>query len=389
MNTQWINRGTLNSQLADKLTTVGFMLSADDPEQLRRRVQAEDAEGNPVDAVYHRVTDNDLLTSAPDSAMAHPARAEIIGDGRVRLSWPDEAQSTIYPLADALAESGTGTPPRSFALWVTEYASSAVYTSFWNRLVNYNGGPERHYARLWITGTVGERGTGADIELEAVDSWRPGRPLYIPGNQLEFPLSALRDFTGEHTIAPVEHELLDMTGPHRNIALLGTNGLTQDSFRNVNSSYDRDPPAWKAFNGYRDVGYPLTPEAQDNPDGYWQVRRETSTSYHGVEVDFGRVVEGISGVGIRVRKGYDERWFSPKRIRVAVSEDGAVYGGEANLLRSNADGVTNEVDAFLIFKQPQRARFVRVMFNGHFDGGVSAGSTIYVGNVEVYQAGSW
>lgn len=351
----WAAHKAVNGALSGAFSVTDFMLSADPPEKLAPRL-TDLFEGRgyyPVMYYQKPLWDTSALT--PHNRHTIPSNLELSVAGTVRLRWGELADQAVYPALDELAASPEG-PVRSFAAWIYDYALHVENTYLYGKLSDYSrGGGDNRFARLWVVGTVGPHGSGADLELEGIGSWRPGYPLYIPGNQLEFPLELVHGVRQPYQPAPVGYPLLETEGPFRNIAQVGLNGLTEGHFTaSAGLGYHAFSPGgdWRTTQG----------------DGYGQW----------VEVDFGRVVEGITGFSLTASGTH-----SPKTTSLLVSDDGVDYTEAARHVFG-----TYPARDVVWMDAPVNARHVRFHFiDRHYAG--SYYRWVELEQVEVYQAGSW
>ena len=315
----------LNTRTGTGLTNVPthapvFLLSRDPVETLTQRV-----------AGRHYIATEKLPdcfettnTFAPQDRDATPNRLELTDTGLLRLLWSPSVPETIYPASDTSAELTQG-PIQSFAVWIGEFSATQNSSGYYSR--NRIAIAER-YAKgpiLFLTGTVGPKGSGADLELEAIEDWRPGRPIYLPGNELTLPFRVVRGM--DHS--PAEAGSWERDGPHGNIAVPGLNGLTNASF----SASANSGGAYRAFNGWQGRRKTRASASQDE----WDTRWGAETDFigrdedgwrkveHWLQVDFGKVVTNLSSLCLRSapidRYGKpDRRWQSPYRFRVQTSK---------------------------------------------------------------------
>lgn len=132
-------------------------------------------------------------------------------------------------------------------------------------------------------------------------------------------------------------ELLDTTGQYGNIALIGTNDLTIESY-SASGTYYLDIPA-SAFDGYI---YPTMlindASSQRVYRGVWISPRNVNTDQW-LQVDFGKLVN-ISGFRIAIYHGHQGRL--PKDIIIQTSNDGVTFVDQEFLTLDNvADQVIN------------------------------------------------
>lgn len=378
----WINRPALDTVLNDKLSTLGFLLSTDTPEVLRERLEVPyrytNARGQSFwREHYRRVTEG---TQVLTTGLQHtdPARLEVTAEGRLRLVWNATAGGVLFPRTDGY-QVESDVPVRTFAVWLSDFGLGDSYTYFWEKLEAYS----HHFStssmrrgRGWLVGTVGPHGSGADLELEGVESWRPGRPLYIPGNQLEFPLELTQGLPGTQPIPEPDprYTPMEKTGAFRGIALLGTNGLTESSYAKIGTNYVGEDPAWRAFNGY--VNNELVNEdAFGLPSGRWLANK---SGYVGVQVDFGKLVSGIDGFVFRSSGNY-----GTKAVSVVVSVDGETFTEVAKFPRAYDDTVMVRR-----FDPLPEVRYVRIMTHWVYQRSDLTQRT-YIGNIDILQDGSW
>ena len=250
-NPYWVNRHdphyylnyleTLYSNgLGVNNTAPVFLLSADDADTLAARISSRYYTGSPTSLFTDR-SDN----YCPNTHFAAPDTMSITDDGLMHLNWNPANNETLYPCVD-----GSSTLPRngkmqSFAVWISELRAKN-----WNRYRLQNMFRKSHEdgaqsVNVWLVGTVGDKGSGADLELEDVANWRIGRPLYLPGNALTIPFKFLPNLTRTaEPAAPVLRLVKTGTGTG-NVALIGTNGLSTGSYSDSLSS-----EADRAFNGW-------------------------------------------------------------------------------------------------------------------------------------------
>lgn len=186
-STYWIKRSGLdrpfNSLAAHDYATVGpstapiFMLSDLEEDALKTFVDE-----TPMNAWDIRNMTHPSSNYAPNSKRLVPESLNISDNGMLELRWNAGNDETMYPYFHATGDK----KPRAFALWIGTTAM-ATRTNGWL----YNADFDAPFD-LWITGTVGDYQSGADLEFEDVSGWKLGRTLYIEDNKIELPIRLLR-----------------------------------------------------------------------------------------------------------------------------------------------------------------------------------------------------
>ncbi|MCP4528710.1 MAG: hypothetical protein GY833_22780 [Aestuariibacter sp.] len=113
-------------------------------------------------------------------------RLSVSESGNLALVISADKNEALYAAIDKRQASDEGTL-RTFAVVISDLDTymgleEKGQASSYPRKVPYT----------YIVGTVGTYQSGADIEFEALDQWKLGRPLYIENNQLEIPFRVLR-----------------------------------------------------------------------------------------------------------------------------------------------------------------------------------------------------
>lgn len=153
-----------------------LFFSCDEPDVLNARLAAREYTFNDYDVTLHP-----SLTKAP-SGLSLIDSVAFSDEGTLRIVLPSQNNEALYPAIDAL-QIADDEVLRSFALVVTDLRQYHQDTR------NY---PFSVVPHLYLVGSVGAYQSGSDIEFEAMDKWRIGRPLYIENNVLDTPFKLLR-----------------------------------------------------------------------------------------------------------------------------------------------------------------------------------------------------
>ncbi len=181
----WVNPRTIAAATDLWGTSYGrypiFFFSTDEPEVLHARLAAREYTHDDFDKTL-----NSTLNAAP-SRLTLAESLTFNDEGNLRVVFPASHGEALYPAVDNKQVADDGVL-RSFALVVSDarqYFENARYN-------NLSAFPFDTIPQLYLVGTVGDYQSGADLEFEAMDKWRIGRPLYIENNVLDTPFKILR-----------------------------------------------------------------------------------------------------------------------------------------------------------------------------------------------------
>ncbi|TMP46266.1 hypothetical protein CWB96_00095 [Pseudoalteromonas citrea] len=186
----------------------------------------------------------------------------IEGGGDLCLKWSESQGELLYPLFLQ------GDKVKSFAVILCDFEG-------------FEGSNERRNIRPYIffCGSVGGQGSGADLELEALNKYEEGAPLYLPDNKLRLPFNIYRGH-------------IDKSDTPQVISFNGTNGLTQTSYTGLNRqgrSHLSRPPALTEFS-----------DAFDTSSSVW-LSETVNDNY--IEVQFKQVQREVTGVFVKGQSG--------------------------------------------------------------------------------------
>lgn len=168
-----------------------------------------------------------------------------------------------------------------------------------------------------------------------------------------------------------EDDKLIETGVYGNIALLGSNGLTQASFSA--SGYYRDDVPAAAFDGHTWSGKVNGDAGQQINRGLWLLRKEQETEAW-LQVDFGQKAN-ISGMRIILNEKASQLGRGPRDVVVQVSNDGENFADHESFRLSNIADQTGN------FNSAVEARYLRLQILNNF----GDANYIEIDELELYQ----
>lgn len=168
---------------------------------------------------------------------------------------------------------------------------------------------------------------------------------------------------------------LQETGINGNVALVGTNGLTRDSYT-ASNHYRNDEPA-AAFDGH-DISEKQNEDAIDKINrGIWLAKRESDDGEKldvWIQIDFGKPVR-ISAGTIHVNERSVSFGHSPKNMSITVSNDGENYTPVADLTLPMQS--LNNFE----FQRPVTARYYRFKATTNY----GSKTFVQIDEIELYQ----
>lgn len=153
---------------------------------------------------------------------------------------------------------------------------------------------------------------------------------------------------------------LNTSGEHGNIAMIGTNGLTESSY--YASNFYRQDVVTAAFDGHifrekvnQDAGQPIG-------RGIWMVEKVDSDGNAvspWLEIDFGKQVD-VAGMRLLINQSSLELGRSPRNITLLTSEDGSDYEEFETYVLSALSTVN------VPFSSALSARYIRLQVDSNY-----------------------
>ncbi|RXF01034.1 hypothetical protein [Pseudoalteromonas sp. PS5] len=231
-----------------------FLLDSREPEALAAYLRHQNG--------LSKTQVNNMLTQ-PSKPMGWRDRAQIAidGSGGITFSWPDAQRYLCYP--PQLEEGEV----KSFAFLMSNTSDRATLDSQLSVRTH-----------IFFVGSVGAKGSGAELEIEKVDEYKNGRPLYVPDNKVTTPFN-------------IYNTHIDRLNVPQPLSLIGTNGI-----RVANCSTNPSSNYWRPFK----VG------------GVWGTTAASGGSY--VKVDFKEPQKEITGLFVEGQLNW--RYRLPRIIKV-------------------------------------------------------------------------
>jgi hypothetical protein len=135
------------------------------------------------DGTFMSTATQRVNNNAPAPFRLPPDSLAISEAGMLELNWNPINNEALYPYMNVTSDG----KPRSFAVWISTLSAATFDRNYYKYYSDFKTKPN-----LWLTGTVGEYQSGADLEFEGLATWKIGRPLYMADNTLELPLRLLR-----------------------------------------------------------------------------------------------------------------------------------------------------------------------------------------------------
>ncbi|GEK08040.1 discoidin domain-containing protein [Pseudoalteromonas peptidolytica] len=299
----WVNKKKLATDLNANLPTFDKTLWHNDLSQGALFC----LDSRPVEelAAYLRLNnglsknDINLMLSAGHKPAAYRdmPRLEVNDEGIMSFRWPQETEGGVFPLYLHTGEL------RSFVFVMTQLDGVASVDA--NLSV-------RGY--VFFVGTVGKKGSGADLEIEHIEDFAMGRGLFLEQHQVPLPFY-------------IHQPHQDVCEKPQQLSLPSTNGLVSSDFTGFRNA---GPP----YSGARFWTYTLPFHAFQS-GGLWLSDQVNGTSY--LQVDFKTLQRTV--VGLHISGETQRRNRCPKQIEFLYSDAAGNWSSAHTFVIEGVSGV--------------------------------------------------